>query len=396
MISRPKIFIVTVIAPFLAMFSSGILLSQAELPTPPASHAAESSPFRISLSPISPFIEIRNRRKIVNFDVIAQNRSAVAYRLVCIRLKVYDGSGRLEIERELNNNGNPPGLDVIGQTLLGPDGILDIYQPFNSFGSEIDPYRMQFELLFMKEGEPVPPVVITADASAIVEVRPRQYIPAAYCLPLRGLLVVHDGHDYYSHHRRYNLIKRFEADPSSAVSANLYAYDFMKVTADGALYRGDPTSKANRLTYGLPIFAPASGIVVDSVSDVPENSFAANGDAQIPSSTEAIDPLGFGNHVTILHTDGRVSWLLHMQPGSVAVAPGEHVRAGQFLGKVGFSGDSLFPHLHFNVTEGSRYPSQGVPSYFKHFVRVVGSRNLVVSFGEVDTGDLVQTEGDCK
>ena len=167
-------------------------------------------------------------------------------------------------------------------------------------------------------------------------------------------------------------------------------------TADGALYRGDPTSKANRLTYGLPIFAPASGIVVDSVSDVPENSFAANGDAQIPSSTEAIDPLGFGNHVTILHTDGRVSWLLHMQPGSVAVAPGEHVRAGQFLGKVGFSGDSLFPHLHFNVTEGSRYPSQGVPSYFKHFVRVVGSRNLVVSFGEVDTGDLVQTEGDCK
>jgi hypothetical protein len=379
------------------MFCSGILLSQAEpARAPVGSNAAESSPLNISLSPFSPYIEIRNGRKTVNFDLIVQNRSAITYQLVCIRLKIYDRNGRLEIEKELNENGNPPALEVIGPRLLVPGGILDIYQPFYSFEPEIDLHRMQFELLFMRQGDPLPPVIFTSDASAIVEVLPRQYTPAGYCLPLHGLLVVHDGHDYYSHHRRYNLVKRFEADPNSAVSANLYAYDFMKVTPDGALFRGDPTSKANWLTYGLPIFAPASGIVVDSVSDVPENSFAANGDAQIPSSTEAIDPLGFGNHVTILHTDGRVSWLLHMQPGSVAVAPGEHVRAGQFLGKVGFSGDSLFPHLHFNVTEGSRYPSQGVPSYFKHFVRVVGSRNLVVSFGEVDTGDLVQTEGDCK
>jgi len=396
MIRRTRVFIATVIAAFLAICWSSVLLSQAELATPPASHAAASSPIHISLSPHSPYIEIRKGRKIVNFDMIVQNRSAVTYKLVCIRLKVYDGDGRLEIERELNNNGNPPGLDLIGKTLLAPDSTLDIYQPFYSFGSEIELYRMQFELLFMKQGEPVPPVVISSDASAVVEVLPQPYIPAAYCLPLHGLLVVHDGHDYYSHHRRYNLEKRFEADRNSAVSANLYAYDFMKVTPDGALFRGDPTSKTNWLTYGLPIFAPAPGVVVESVSNVPENSFAANGDARIPPSAGAIDPMGFGNHVTILHADGRVSWLLHMQPGSVAVVAGQHVRAGQFLGIVGFSGDSLFPHLHFNVTAGPQYPSQGVPSYFKHFVRVVGSRNLVESFGQVDTGDLIRSEASCK
>jgi murein DD-endopeptidase MepM/ murein hydrolase activator NlpD len=85
-----------------------------------------------------------------------------------------------------------------------------------------------------------------------------------------------------------------------------------------------------------------------------------------------------------------------MQPGSDAVVAGQHVRAGQFIGKVGFSGDSLFPHLHFNVTAGSRYPSQGVPSYFKNFVRVLGSRDLVESFGQVDTGDLIRSEASCK
>jgi len=57
---------------------------------------------------------------------------------------------------------------------------------------------------------------------------------------------------------------------------------------------------------------------------------------------------------------------------------------------LGFSGDSLFPHLHFNVTDGAVYPSQGVPSYFKHFVRILGVRKVSIVFGQVDTGDLIK------
>jgi Peptidase family M23 len=267
---------------------------------------------------------------------------------------------------------------------------LDIYQPFYSFGPEIEASRMRFELLFMEHGHLAPPVAITADVTSFVDVQPRAYHPSGYRLPMHGLVLVHDGHDFYSHHRRYNLVKRFQGDPGSAVSATLYAYDLMKVKEDGALFAGDPRKKESWLTYGVPIFAPASGTVVEAVSDVAENIFAANGDAQIPSSADAKDPLGFGNHVAILHGDGRVSWLLHMQPGSVQVKAGSHVYSGQFLGIVGFSGDSLFPHLHFNVTDGTRYPSQGVPSYFRNFVRVVGSRKVGVLIGEIDTGDLIK------
>jgi hypothetical protein len=75
----------------------------------------------------------------------------------------------LEIEWELNNKGNPPGLDLIGNTLLASDDILNIYQPFYTFGSEIKLFRMQFELLFMKEGVPVPPAIISLDASVVVD-----------------------------------------------------------------------------------------------------------------------------------------------------------------------------------------------------------------------------------
>ena len=166
----------------------------------------------------------------------------------------------------------------------------------------------------------------------------------------------------------------------------------MRTTAAGALFRGDPFQKENWLTYGAAIFAPASGFVAESVADIPENTFDLQGAVEIPSSAESMDPQGFGNYVTILHGDGRVSWLLHMQPGSVAVKKGDRVRAGQFLGRVGFSGDSLFPHLHYNVTRGAMYPSQGVPSYFKNFDWVLGSRTLGIPAGQVDTGDLIESE----
>jgi murein DD-endopeptidase MepM/ murein hydrolase activator NlpD len=39
----------------------------------------------------------------------------------------------------------------------------------------------------------------------------------------------------------------------------------------------------------------------------------------------------------------------HLRPGSVAVAVGEQVRAGQFLGAVGSSGNSFAPHLHLQA-----------------------------------------------
>jgi murein DD-endopeptidase MepM/ murein hydrolase activator NlpD len=131
-------------------------------------------------------------------------------------------------------------------------------------------------------------------------------------------------------------------------------------------------------------------LVIEVVSDLPENTFTSTGEAQSPSMEAVRDPMGFGNHVKIQHGDGRVSWLLHMQPKSIRVRVGDRVRAEQQIGNVGFSGDSLFPHLHYNVTVGSNYPSQGVPSYFKQFVHVLGERRISTSKGQIDTGDIVQ------
>lgn len=169
------------------------------------------------------------------------------------------------------------------------------------------------------------------------------------------------------------------------------------MTDAGAFLKGDPNQKENWLTYGEPVFAPADGLVIEAVSDLPENSFSKTGEVQNPTVAAVRDPMGFGNHVKLRHADGRVSWLLHMEPNSIAVKTGNRVRAGQLIGKVGFSGDSLFPHLHYNVTNGPEYPSQGVPVYFRQFVQVLGERRRNVSSGDIDTGDLIQeAEGSCR
>lgn len=56
---------------------------------------------------------------------------------------------------------------------------------------------------------------------------------------------------------------------------------------------------------------------------------------------------GFGNYVKLEHADGKLTYYAHMLQGSVAVSVGQQVKCGDHLGKVGSSGYSTGPHLHF-------------------------------------------------
>lgn len=58
---------------------------------------------------------------------------------------------------------------------------------------------------------------------------------------------------------------------------------------------------------------------------------------------------GYGNMVLINHGDGYKTRYAHMVKGSITVAVGDYVEAGQTIGKVGSTGNSTGPHLHFEV-----------------------------------------------
>ncbi len=56
------------------------------------------------------------------------------------------------------------------------------------------------------------------------------------------------------------------------------------------------------------------------------------------------------NGVGVMHEDGSTSWYIHMKENSLTEkSVGDTIAAGEFLGIVGSSGNSLTPHLHFEV-----------------------------------------------
>jgi len=117
-----------------------------------------------------------------------------------------------------------------------------------------------------------------------------------------------------------------------------YAYD-MVVSKGGRQHGGDRKSNKDYFCYGLPVLAPAPGVVSQAIDGVAENRPGERGKAG-------------GNGVVIDHGFGEYSALWHMIPGSVKVKVGDKVELGQELGRVGNSGRSTGPHIHFQVSTG--------------------------------------------
>jgi hypothetical protein len=58
-----------------------------------------------------------------------------------------------------------------------------------------------------------------------------------------------------------------------------------------------------------------------------------------------------GNHVIVDIGDGRYAFYAHLKPHSITVKEGERVKRGQVLGRLGNSGNTTAPHLHFHMMD---------------------------------------------
>ena len=107
------------------------------------------------------------------------------------------------------------------------------------------------------------------------------------------------------------------------------------------------------MPIGSPIHAARAGVVIDLVGH------HTRGGASRKYAN-------YANYVVILHGDDTTGEYYHLKKNGVAVALGEHVKAGQKIGYSGNTGFSSLPHLHFAVYHAKPFGKyQSLPFSFK-------------------------------
>lgn len=124
----------------------------------------------------------------------------------------------------------------------------------------------------------------------------------------------HTAHPPFSRHKRFMISQSFNGRRSHTGEFNAFAVDFV-------------------MPIGEPVCAAKAG-VVESYNDVDR--------PMLENKNFRED-----NYVRILHLDGTWGLYAHLLPGSISVKPKQKIARGECFAKVGNTGLSTGPHLHF-------------------------------------------------
>jgi murein DD-endopeptidase MepM/ murein hydrolase activator NlpD len=159
--------------------------------------------------------------------------------------------------------------------------------------------------------------------------------------------------------------------------AQRFAVDWEQLDANGRIYSGPREKLESYTIYGKSVLAVANAVVV-SVT----NGFREQTPGKYPSAI-SLDEAD-GNSVMLDLRDHRYALYAHLQPESIKVTRGQSVKLGQVIGLVGDTGNSLVPHLHFQVTDGpSSLASNGLPYEIDDF-QVTGKSSGTEAFDEAE------------
>ena len=153
-----------------------------------------------------------------------------------------------------------------------------------------------------------------------------------------------------------------------------FAIDVIGLSAQYGVYVGSgERTSADYAGWEREIIAPAAGEVIHARADRPDQPDPERSDPAFfaPEFKQNGDP---GNHVIIRHGPGEFSMIAHLRAGSVRVHTGDRVTQGQSLGLLGSSGDTVTPHVHYQLQDGPDWLyADGLPCMFVN----IGSGALV-------------------
>ncbi|HWR72463.1 MAG TPA: M23 family metallopeptidase [Nitrospirota bacterium] len=154
----------------------------------------------------------------------------------------------------------------------------------------------------------------------------------------------------------------FNPAPGEAFFPERFAINSIQVDSQGnSSNPADSPNKEDYYAWGKDVLSAGAGTVVDVVNDLPDLNMG-----DFDQSNPA------GNYAVIQHAPNLFSLYGHMMNNSPAVSVGYPVAAGRVIGRVGNSGNTSEPHLHFQYMDswqGSNFMArfsrcQGLPALF--------------------------------
>ena len=123
-----------------------------------------------------------------------------------------------------------------------------------------------------------------------------------------------------------------------------YGVDFGQ-KENGVAFVGGGTNNEDYYSFGKRINAPGDGKIVAMKNTVEDNTQVTVRNTNQPR----------GNYIVIDHLNGEFSILAHFKYNSIIVELGDTVQRGQEVGKLGNSGRSTGPHLHYHMQTTPNY-----------------------------------------
>ena len=142
-----------------------------------------------------------------------------------------------------------------------------------------------------------------------------------------------------------------------------FAIDFAKMQ-NGRIFDDDGSKIEQHYAFGQDVLAVADGTVVSVQDGKPETA------PNVPMKPATKEDYG-GNHVMLQIAPDVFAMYVHLHPGSLRVKVGDRVRAGTPLARIGNTGPSLGPHLHFGLSDKpDLYAGRSLPFGFHSFTKM--------------------------
>lgn len=319
----------------------------------------------------------------INFDISVENQTLNTIELTKIKLYIYNKNSLLSNVMELNKGAVSSSISTIPIRFTDKNKKTTVFNPFTIFKPYVDLSYLKYKLSFVNDrGDNYNKEII---------VKPKLYIPKTnLTLPLKEKIMVVDGNDYYSNHRRFDINNPLVSNLLDInTTPNLLAIDFSIIDNAGTRYINSSKKNSNYYIFGNTIYATADGKVVKAI-DIFNDNEPGKLNFNVADARTNRDLLT-GNCIIIDHLNGEYSFFIHLKRGTVLVKEGETVKQGQAIAQVGNSGSSMQPHLHYQLSDKPDYiEGNNLPIYFHNYYIMSGNKKLDIAKGYINTGDIIK------